>query len=91
MSESQDDKKAHGSIGDTAQTDYEVGIIHRISGELETIHVPGIDAVFEEQSALVNHAIQAIGMGKYQWALFGLAGYGWMCDQVSLHANFLTD
>ena len=62
--------------------DYEVGTTDRLSGELATIQVPGVDAVFEEQAALVNHAVQFIGMGKYQWALFALAGYGWMCDQV---------
>ena len=31
----------------------------------------------------MDHAAQVIGMGKYQSALFALAGHGWMCDQVS--------
>lgn len=38
----------------------EEGSIH----ELKTIHVDGIDPVFEAQAALINHAVQTIGMGK---------------------------
>jgi hypothetical protein len=41
------------------------------------------DTVFQAQAALVNQALQDIGMGKYQSALFCLAGWGWLCDQVS--------
>ena len=78
--ENMSDKKT--SESPEASDDYETGTIDRLSGELATIQVPGVDAVFEEQAALVNHAVQFIGMGKYQWALFALAGYGWMCDQV---------
>jgi len=55
-----------------------------VPGELTTLHNDGVDIVFEEQAALINHAVQAIGMGRYQWALFVLCGYGWMCDQVPL-------
>ncbi|KAJ9620738.1 uncharacterized protein PV06_03357 [Exophiala oligosperma] len=50
--------------------------------EYKSLHVDGIDPVFEHQARLVNHAVQAIGMGKYQWALFVLCGYGWLCDQL---------
>ncbi|KAH7323875.1 MFS general substrate transporter [Rhexocercosporidium sp. MPI-PUGE-AT-0058] len=35
---------------------------------------------------LVNHAIQLIGMGRYQWALFCLCGFGWMPQ----HSAFLS-
>lgn len=42
----------------------------------------GHDAVFQAQAGMINQAIQDIGMGKYQWALFCTAGYGWLCDQV---------
>jgi hypothetical protein len=50
--------------------------------EYKSLHFDGLDPVFENQARLVNHAVQVIGMGKYQWALFGLCGYGWLCDQV---------
>ncbi|KAK4890939.1 hypothetical protein LTR27_010387 [Elasticomyces elasticus] len=67
-----------------AKADVAVGTMDEISSihELKTIHVDGIDPVFEAQAALINHAIQTIGMGKYQWALFGLCGFGWLCDQL---------
>lgn len=32
--------------------------------EYKSLHVDGIDPVFEHQARLVNHAVQAIGMGK---------------------------
>lgn len=54
----------------------------RLEGELYTIALPGVDAVFEEHAALINHSIQSIGMGKYQWHLFIMCGFGWMIDQV---------
>lgn len=82
--DSDSEKKAPvSSIKQTATVDCETGLNDvSVDGELATITIPGIDVVFVEQAALVNHAVQVIGMGKYQWALFILAGYGWMCDQV---------
>lgn len=38
----------------------EVGSIR----ELKSLHVDGIDPVFEHQAQLLNHAVQSIGMGK---------------------------
>jgi hypothetical protein len=77
------DKKIPDSpVDGAAQYDFEAGSTDHVSGELATLVIPGVDIIFEEQAALVNHAVQVIGMGKYQWALFFLAGYGWMCDQV---------
>jgi hypothetical protein len=83
MDMSDSDKKGPDSPIDRTLNDYEAGTSEAVSGELATIRIPGTDSVFEEQAALVNHAVQVVGMGKYQWALFVLAGYGWMCDQVS--------
>lgn len=84
---SDSDKKTPDSPTGRTLDDYGVGTSEAVNGELTTISIPGIDSVFEEQAALVNHAVQVIGMGKYQWALFALAGYGWMCDQVSFHSS----
>ena len=55
--------------------------------ELQALHTDGVDPVFEHQARLVNHAVQVIGMGKYQWALFVLCGYGWLCDQVRVESR----
>lgn len=91
MADSISDKKVPESPnGRTTRDDFEAGSTDHISGELATLVIPGVDIIFEEQAALVNHAVQVIGMGKYQWALFLLAGYGWMCDQVRSSAALET-
>jgi len=49
---------------------------------LENLQTAGTDVVFEVQAGMINQAIQTIGMGKYQWHLFVMAGFGWLIDQV---------
>lgn len=33
------------------------------------------------KSKLINKAIQDIGMGRYNWQLFILCGFGWFADK----------
>lgn len=33
------------------------------------------------KSKLINKAIQDIGMGRYNWQLFVLCGFGWFADK----------
>jgi hypothetical protein len=47
-------------------------------GEMENLKIGGVDPVFEAKAAIVNSAFQQIGMGKYQWKLFALCGFGWV-------------
>jgi len=48
-------------------------------GEMENMKVGGgVDPVFEAKAAVVNAAFQHMGMGKYQWKLFALCGFGWV-------------
>ena len=50
-------------------------------GELENFNVGGgVDPVFEAKAAIINSAFQHIGMGKYQWKLFALCGFGWVAN-----------
>jgi len=81
MTDNMFDKK-DSAIKPKSNKDYEAGTSEPYAGDITTIHLPGVDAIFEEQSILVNHAIQVIGMGRYQWALFALCGFGWMVDQL---------
>ena len=54
-------------------------------GEMENLKIGGgIDPVFEAKAAVVNRAIQHTGMGKYQWKLFVLCGFGWAADNLWL-------
>ena len=44
----------------------------------------GVDDRYRRKSELVNAAFAKIGMGRYQWTLFGLAGAGWLVDNIFL-------
>lgn len=39
---------------------------------------------FLGKSKVINIAIQDMGMGRYQWELFGLCGFGWLAGQSNL-------
>ena len=41
-----------------------------------------IDPVYEAKARVLNRAIQDIGMGKYQWQLFIVVGFGWANDNL---------
>ncbi|OLN85534.1 putative MFS-type transporter PB1E7.08c 3 [Colletotrichum chlorophyti] len=45
---------------------------------------------YELKSKLVNKAIQDIGMGRYNWQLFILCGFGWFADNLWMHGVALT-
>ncbi|KAF9805967.1 hypothetical protein IEO21_08879 [Rhodonia placenta] len=41
-----------------------------------------VDPIYEAKARLLNHAVREIGMGRYQWYLFVVAGFGWFSDSV---------
>ncbi|KAK3984841.1 synaptic vesicle 2-related protein [Cladorrhinum sp. PSN332] len=59
---------------------------HRQHGEgdiFASLLPPGeIDPVYEEKAQVLNRAIQEIGMGKYQYLLFIVIGFGWASDNL---------
>ncbi|KAF2202258.1 MFS general substrate transporter [Delitschia confertaspora ATCC 74209] len=52
--------------------------------EFEAPLTDGIDfeslSLYEKKSVLVNQEIDSIGMGKYQWYIWGLCGLGYLLD-----------
>lgn len=40
------------------------------------------DPVYAAKATVLNDAIQEIGMGKYQWQLFLVVGFGWASDNL---------
>lgn len=40
------------------------------------------DPVYSAKARLLNDAIQDIGMGRYQWQLFVVIGFGWAADNM---------
>ncbi|ODO03053.1 hypothetical protein I350_05898 [Cryptococcus amylolentus CBS 6273] len=49
--------------------------------EDETV-IEGVDPVYAAKAKVLNHAIQEIGMGRYQWQLFVVIGFGWAQDNL---------
>ncbi|KAI9743458.1 MAG: hypothetical protein M1818_002770 [Claussenomyces sp. TS43310] len=45
-----------------------------------TIPKGSIDPVYEAKARVLNHAVQEIGMGWYQWQLFMVVGFGYGAD-----------
>ncbi|ORY17772.1 major facilitator superfamily domain-containing protein [Clohesyomyces aquaticus] len=41
-----------------------------------------LDPVYEAKARVLNKAIQDIGMGRYQWQLFIVIGFGWASDNL---------
>ena len=57
---------------------------NRTGNEIDITTVqPGTDKVYEAKVSLLNHAILDLGMGKYQWIMALLTGFGWYTDNVS--------
>ncbi|KAI2640244.1 sugar transporter [Xylaria nigripes] len=42
---------------------------------------------YELKSKIINKAVQDIGMGRYNWRLFILCGFGWFADNLWMHAS----
>lgn len=41
-----------------------------------------VDPVYEAKARLLNQSVQDIGMGRYQWQLFIVIGFGWAADNM---------
>ena len=57
------------------------------AGHIQEVVAPAIpkgtiDPVYEAKANVLNNAIQAIGMGSYQWKLFVVVGFGWASDNL---------
>ncbi|EOD43656.1 putative sugar transporter protein [Neofusicoccum parvum UCRNP2] len=50
----------------------------------------GVNTAYDRKSKVINKAIQDIGMGRYQWELFALCGFGWTADNLWLQGVALT-
>ncbi|KAL2760970.1 hypothetical protein ACRALDRAFT_1059312 [Sodiomyces alcalophilus JCM 7366] len=53
------------------------------SSDDEAVYPKGtLDPVYEAKARILNRAIQKIGMGRYQWQLFVVIGFGWAADNL---------
>ena len=79
-----DGEKYGGSHGDKDVT----SSTSSIDLQKEVFDVTQIDPVLARKMALVNDAIEAIGMTPFQWKLFFLNGFGYAVDSVSNRSFF---
>ncbi|KAL2787691.1 major facilitator superfamily domain-containing protein [Aspergillus keveii] len=65
--------------------------LESLRAEIEAgVVVSGHDSVYDRKAKIINRAIQDIGMGRYQWGLFVLCGFGWIADNLWLQGVALT-
>ncbi|KAJ5684360.1 uncharacterized protein N7477_000705 [Penicillium maclennaniae] len=75
-----------GSLRETSHLTIEV-LRAEIDAEVSTA---GLDTMYDRKAKVINRAIQDIGMGRYQWELFALCGFGWTADNLWLQGVALT-
>ncbi|KAG1731032.1 major facilitator superfamily domain-containing protein [Suillus lakei] len=57
--------------------------VNPITGPAIDLYEDGYnDPVYQAKARILNRAIQDIGMGRYQWYLFVVTGFGWFADSV---------
>ncbi|KAI2913872.1 hypothetical protein CBS63078_3613 [Aspergillus niger] len=54
------------------------------------VSASGHNTVYDRKAKIINKAIQDIGMGRYQWELYILCGFGWTADNLWLQGVALT-
>ncbi|CAG7559669.1 unnamed protein product [Fusarium equiseti] len=57
------------------------GIVEAIDDEA-IIPKGALDPVYEAKARILNRAVQDLGMGRYQWELFIVIGFGWASDNL---------
>ncbi|KAF2428117.1 MFS general substrate transporter [Tothia fuscella] len=65
-----------------------MGLLDKVQRDPEGFHSPPVESdhqmegltLFEKKCILINREIDAHGMGKYQWWIWGLCGFGYLLD-----------
>ncbi|PWN43781.1 MFS general substrate transporter [Ceraceosorus guamensis] len=70
------DEKVKGLHGDARVSD------SNILTDDAALPAGTLDPVYEAKARVLNRAIQEIGMGRYQWQLFVVVGFGWASDNL---------
>ncbi|KAI9806407.1 MAG: hypothetical protein M1833_003594 [Piccolia ochrophora] len=85
---SSSDPEKSGGVPTSGLTPY---TIEALKAEIDAdIGASGINLIYDRKSKIINKAIQDIGMGRYQWELFVLCGFGWFADNFWLQGVALT-
>ncbi|KAL8923079.1 MAG: hypothetical protein Q9172_003289 [Xanthocarpia lactea] len=78
-------------VSPDASNGYSTYTIDGLRAEIELdLVASGLDTSYDRKSRVINKAITDIGMGRYQWSLFALCGFGWLADNMWLQGVALT-
>ncbi|KAL8805748.1 MAG: hypothetical protein Q9182_001781 [Xanthomendoza sp. 2 TL-2023] len=84
-----DEKKLE--VSEDPSNGYSATTIEDLRAEVECdLAASGHDTAYDRKSKVINKAITDIGMGRYQWSLFALCGFGWLADNMWLQGVALT-
>ncbi|KAJ5574294.1 uncharacterized protein N7459_008721 [Penicillium hispanicum] len=79
----------NGSAGPVTETGHLT--IEKLRAEIDAdVVASGHDSMYDRKAKVINRALQDIGMGRYQWQLFFLCGFGWTADNLWLQGVALT-
>ncbi|KAF5348501.1 hypothetical protein D9756_009643 [Leucocoprinus leucothites] len=70
---------AEGSKGNLEKKSSSTGASFKLQAVLGE---EGLDPVYHAKASILNEAIQEIGMGRYQWGLSIVTGFGWLADNL---------
>ncbi|KAK2797555.1 hypothetical protein FQN50_009150 [Emmonsiellopsis sp. PD_5] len=85
------DAAEKGSASSQSDQQYSAMTMEALRAEVESeISSSGHDTAYDRKSKIINLAVQDIGMGRYQWHLFILCGFGWLADNLWLQGVALT-
>ncbi|EGN93900.1 hypothetical protein SERLA73DRAFT_63292 [Serpula lacrymans var. lacrymans S7.3] len=74
----------NGSFEGESKDEKKNGVrVDELQAGTQDIYTDGaVDPVYQAKAKILNDAFQEIGMGKYQWHLFVVAGFGWLSDNL---------
>lgn len=93
--ENEKDEKPEDSPSDdsSSQASQQAGVLtlESLKAEIDAeVALSGHDTAYDRKSQVINKAIADMGMGRYQWELFTLCGFGWLADNLWLQGIALT-
>ncbi|KEQ66406.1 Clavaminate synthase-like protein [Aureobasidium melanogenum CBS 110374] len=69
------------SSGDNTSPETEIGTVVDIGDEgTRNFYGSSVSDSYRMKSEIVNQCMEEIGMGRYQWELFVVSGFGWITD-----------
>ncbi|PSR94564.1 hypothetical protein PHLCEN_2v4432 [Hermanssonia centrifuga] len=60
----------------------EMGVISVGTQDVYGEEDSGVDPIYQAKAKILNDAFQEMGMGRYQWYLFLVTGFGWFSDNL---------